>query len=445
MATLGEKIGITLQFNGGEALSGIRRVDSALSGLKRLIAVIFTGKTINDMARFGREMYSMSLRTGMSAQKLNSLRNAFIAAGSGAKGFEKTIGNITTGLRGLSLGRGEFAAKLGMIGVSPYTAEGRLKTADETLYDIADWAKSQEGIMPKEQILYMLNELFGIDTELGEKLLGGGDEFRRNQEEAQKRMGSINDGAIESLKNLKQGFDELWGSLKILGVNLFGKLAKHIQPVIDLFRSLFVWLSQDSELLENIGSVLSVFLKVITGLVYIIGRAVWMIGETIGNFISWIASKFMGGDKAEDINKSIDEYRKSPGSTELDLVKLQKDFDSGKINKQKNETQYYAALNILRTNNPQKYQEKWEQESFNQPMRMAELGFKPETTYKPESLFNEIPTNVEQVNTTNNGGDTTKNVNVQVEQNFNGPTNASDVRNVNDDLVEYVEALDFME
>ena len=443
MATLGERIGITLHFNGGEALSGIRRVDSALSGLKRLILAVFTGKTINDMARFGREMYSMSLRTGMSAQKLNSLRNAFISAGSGAKGFEKTIGNISNGLRGLSLGRGEFAAKLGMIGVSPYTASGRLKTADETLYDIADWAKSQEGIMSKEQILYMLSELFGIDTELGEKLLGGSDEFRRNQEEAQKRMGSISGEAVESLKNLKQGFDELWGSLKILGVNLFGKLAKYIQPVIELFRDIFVWLSQDSELLENFGKVLGFLVKVIGGIVGAIAYALGIVSAAVGVFVGWIASKFMGGNKMKAMNESIKEYKGENG--ELDIGRMKADFRSGKISKENNELQYYAALNILRKNDPKRYQELWEQESFNNTMRMAELGFKPETTYKAERLFDGMPTNLEQASITNNNGNVTKNVDVQMTQNFNGPTNASDVRNANDELADRLELLEFAE
>lgn len=443
MATLGERIGIQIAFNGTNALSGMKRVDSALRGLKRLIIAVFTGKTINDMARFGREMYSMSLRTGISAQKLNSLRNAFIAAGSGAKGFEKTIGNISAGLRGLSLGRGDFAAKLGMIGISPYTAEGKLKTADETLYDIADWAKSQEGIMPKEQILYMMNELFGIDTELGEKLLGGSEQFRREQEEANRRIGEINSGTIESLKNLKQGLDELWGSLKILSVNFFGKLAKHIQPVIDLFRSVFVWLSQDSELLENFGKVLGFLVKTITFIASVIAGIIGGLAAAVGAFIGWIASKFMGGNKMEAMNKSIQEYRGENGR--LDIGRMKKDFREGKISKEKDELQYYAALNILRQSDPKMYQEKWEQESFNNTMRMAELGFKPETTYKAESLFDGMPMNVEQVTNTNNEGNVTKNVNIQMEQNFNGQTNPSDVRNANDEMIGRMSAVEFVE
>ena len=403
MATLGERIGITLAFNGGQAFSGIQKVNFALTGLKRLISAIFVGKTINDMARFGKEMYAMSLRTGLSARKLNSLRNAFISAGSDAQGFEKTINNISNGLRGLALGRGDFASKLGMIGVSPYTAEGRIKTADEALYDIADWAKSQEGLMSQEQILYMLRELFGIDEKLGEKLLGGGESFRRLQEESQRRMGTVSDEAVSGLEKLNTGLNELWGSLKNLSANFFGKLAHHLGPVIDLVRTVFVELGKNKDVLEAFGTAIGTLVKLIVSVVGLLGYALGsfasFIGKIIAGIVHWTSRLFFNDSHIGEQYEALNPYRVSEGSSEIDIQRLMDDFNSGKINKG-DEVLYYTALRILK-NYGGRYQEAWEHESIQNTARMAELGFTPDTSFKTEKLFDEMPTNLEQASISN--------------------------------------------
>ena len=69
---------IKLKYNGKDAEAGIRRVTDAFSTFRKVVTTVVAGKMIRDVTRFGREITNLSDRTGMSVQKLSSLRNVFI-------------------------------------------------------------------------------------------------------------------------------------------------------------------------------------------------------------------------------------------------------------------------------------------------------------------------------------------------------------------------------
>ena len=221
--TLAHRIGIVLNYNGGKAEAGIKRLNKSFGTLKKVLTTVIAGKMVKDMAQFGRELNAMSLRTGASIAKLSSLRNAFISAGSGAQGFERVIGNISSGLRGLSMGRGELAGKLAMFGISPFNTNGTLKSEEDILYSVADWAKNQKGFMAREDILYRMQEILGIDEKLGKQLLNGAEEYRRIRKAADERMGVVRD--TKNLDELQTKWDEFWGTIKNTGAKAMEEIA----------------------------------------------------------------------------------------------------------------------------------------------------------------------------------------------------------------------------
>lgn len=215
------KIGYQIYFNGRDAMMGMNRMQKSFNLLKKTMMVVLAGKMIKDTAKFGQEFSLMAKRTGESIENLSKLRSSFISAGLGARGFEKVIGDISDGLLGLSMGRGEMASRLGMLGISPYEQESdgraRLKTEKEVLFALADWAKAQKdmGVMTDQDILYKFRTLLNIPDELGEKLLLGAEAYGEQIRESAERVGELQSEEIERLKELNRKTNEFGGALDV--------------------------------------------------------------------------------------------------------------------------------------------------------------------------------------------------------------------------------------
>lgn len=365
-------IGIGAKFNGKQAVDGIAKLQKSFVNLRRIAMTVVGGKIVKDISAFGREMNMMAERTGMSIAKLSSLRNAFISAGSGAKGFETVVNNIASGLQGLMMGRGDFAARLGMIGVSPYTSGGALKSESQVLYDIADWAKSQRGRMSKQQLLYQLNTLFGIDTQLGEKLLGGGAAFKKLQEDASKRMGSIDKDTTDSLDRMKTKWDELSGTMGNTTDKVIASLEKPLSIILDWSREVVKLAGDNPEitgaavgfasLSVGISSLAGVIGGVVSGVGALAGGLVGL-GIALAAVLAGIGGAWLGSQFAPDVedsergkqNEFLAKY-KTKGN-QLDYRRLEEDFDEGRLSV--NQEEATTALGVLRLYNPKKYGALW--------------------------------------------------------------------------------------
>lgn len=364
-------IGIGAKFNGKQAIDGIAKLQKSFITLRRIAMTVVGGKIIKDISAFGREMNMMAERTGMSITKLSSLRNAFISAGSGAKGFESVINNIASGLQGLMMGRGDFAAKLGMIGVSPYTAGGSLKSESQVLYDIADWAKSQRGRMSKQQLLYQLNTLFGIDTQLGEKLLGGGAAFKKLQEEADKRMGTIDKETTKSLDNIKTKWDELYGAVGNTTDKVVASLEKPLAMILDWSREVVKFAGDKAVINDTTTGLITLGVGIET-LAGAIGGVITGVGALAGGLMglgvalaavlagiggSWLGSWFAPDVSDSEIGKRNLFLEKYKTNGKMDYKRLQKDFDEGKLSQ--NQEEAITALSVLSYYDPKKYGVLW--------------------------------------------------------------------------------------
>ena len=321
------------------------------------------------------------------------------------------------------MGRGDFAARLGMIGVSPYTSSGALKSESQVLYDIADWAKSQRGRMSKQQLLYQLNTLFGIDTQLGEKLLGGGSAFKKLQEDASKRMGSIDKDTTDSLDRMKTKWDELSGTMGNTTDKVIASLEKPLSFILDWSREVAKAAGEHPKwtgavagigaLATGIGALGGVVAGAVSGMGALAGAIVGVIGVlgTIAELGVWGLLGFgvgYGGTNlinafrgSEDVRKNLEGYRIN--ETTFDFDKLEKDFWNGKINPN-DEAQYYSALWMLKNYKPEKYNELWQGAIAGDGAKRAEMY----------GIKTNLPTDIEKSSSGNGSGDTTNDIDVEM-------------------------------
>lgn len=330
-------INIVATFNGAKAFEGINRLERSFSRLKKIVMTVIAGKVVKEMANFGNQMTLMSERTGMSISRLSALRNAFVSSGAGAKAFEKTISSINDGLLGLSMGRGDFAAKLGMFGISPYTRTGALKTADQVMYDIADWAAKQKGRMSRKDILYRLTSIFGIDDATAIKMLQGGAAMRGSAYAASKRMGLVTDEQAEKLSKLKKKIDEFFGTIHNTFARVIADLEPYLTPILEKLQALvkaagdnpkvtaaIVGIIAGITTLMSVASALTAVLGPLTtalsGLFFAIELALGgILGWFLGKGAAWLVNLFAGGD-AEKRQKIFEKYSKD-GRLDIDAAK----------------------------------------------------------------------------------------------------------------------------
>lgn len=341
------RINIVASFNGAQAFAGISKLEKSFTHLKRIVFAVVGVKAMQSVANFGKEINMMADRTGLSVAKLSSLKNAFISAGSGAKGFQKTINQINEGLLGLSLGRGEYAAKLGMVGISPYTVSGALKTPDQILDDLADWANKQKGIMSKKDILYRLTSLFGIDEAKARTMLDGARAMRGRQAAANARMGILKGDESARLEKLKQRFDELFGTIENTIAKTVSNLEPYISPILESIQKFIKVAGEHPKVTSAIIGILGAFMGLaavggaLSGLVAAISglsvalpaltAALVAFGAAVAGFKlgEWVADivDFFSDHDTEKENKVLEKYvGKGKGEKGIDFAGAIKRF-----------------------------------------------------------------------------------------------------------------------
>ena len=233
MATVKEAV-IRLKYSGKEAEAGIKRMNNYWGAFRKIVTTVVAGKMIKDVTRFGREMSNLSYRTGMSVERLSSLRNVFIAAGAGARGLEKSIGAIHHGLMALQRGETEWATKLYPLGISPWG-----KNAEQVNYEIADAVKRMMdmGSISQEQAIDYLMSEFGKNEKEAKLMLGGSAAMLKYEADLREKVGQAQDANIKKLDNLKTSLDELSAAWSNATTNVIGFFGEPLMKGVDALTS----------------------------------------------------------------------------------------------------------------------------------------------------------------------------------------------------------------
>lgn len=256
------KVGILVEFNGKKAEAGLNRMERSFNQFKRVIVTVLGGKMIKEVANFGKEISLMADRTGMSIEKLSALRNVFISAGSGAKGFQATVDKINQGLLGLNRGEGQLAGVLAPLGISPFG-----KDAEQLIYEIADAAKEQLGIgRSKAEVLDYLTNVIGIDPYMAEQMLGGSQALLSERARLAERVGTLNKESVENLKDFNKSLNDLSATWENFKVNVLGKLVVVLQPIVEITTDLLSILSQYPEVGAMVVGVMGSLLSIMSAM-----------------------------------------------------------------------------------------------------------------------------------------------------------------------------------
>ncbi|MBO7732870.1 MAG: phage tail tape measure protein [Methanobrevibacter sp.] len=247
---------IKLKYNGKDAEAGIRRVTDAFSTFRKVVTTVVAGKMVRDVTRFGREITNLSDRTGMSVQKLSSLRNVFISAGAGARGFSRAIGEINHGLMALQRGETEWATKLYPLGISPWG-----KNPKEIMLETADAVKRMidTGAISEEQAIDYLISEFPYNEKQARLMLGGSQAFLENEAKLREKVGEAQQRNIDNLDKLKTSLDDLSASWENAKTNVIGFFGEPLMKGVDALTSVLKYFG-DNEVIGGINGLAAILI-----------------------------------------------------------------------------------------------------------------------------------------------------------------------------------------
>lgn len=239
MATV-QEVTIDVIFNGKTAKKELTNIKNLLKqishiGKSRLVKTFakiagvaaFSKMTIDAM-HLGRQMGILSDRTGVAAENLSAMRNAFKAVGGEAGSLDRVVGGLSKGLARLAVGDGETAAKLAAMNISAWDGSGRTRKPDDLLFDIADWTKRQlDAGRTKEEVASYLEDSFGIDYKLFQQLAKGSAEYRKELEAIPKTTKEES----EALERLSLAFSKLSAIISNTATKALAALAPAIEWV----------------------------------------------------------------------------------------------------------------------------------------------------------------------------------------------------------------------
>ena len=270
--------------------------------LAKFAAVGVWAKMTIDATKFGRSMSLLADRTGIATEKLAGMRSAFAAMGGKAGAVDKLIGSISKGLAGLSMGKGEYASKLAAMGISAWGANGKTRSPDLVMGDIADWTRNQLAMgRSNAEVAAFLEDAFGIDYETFKMLSLGRGGMAKAKTEMNAKTGTVETRQIENLNALYKSVALLKETFNVLNQRIAGDLAPAIQVISDLIQGfikefqsvwdLVVWSFKDIVGDTNaVNEVLMVFKEALSAVAKIIGGLLWIpmkLAELFGRFLAW--------------------------------------------------------------------------------------------------------------------------------------------------------------
>jgi hypothetical protein len=239
---------VRVGFNSKEFDAGAKKTNAALgkmagnfNGLAKIAKIAIGGKIASDMASMGQQMALLASKTGIEVGNLTSLSSAFTSAGSSASAFNNVVNKLNSGLMGLSMGDASIAGILGAMGISAYTAEGGIRTVDDIIPEIADWAKSQLDLgRDRREIQEYLARNLGFDTASANLLMGGSEAVAQEQLKALREGRTLSKEAAENLDRFNNKLKELWETLKYGFLDTFGQVAPIFEQTAEFFRKVAV-------------------------------------------------------------------------------------------------------------------------------------------------------------------------------------------------------------
>lgn len=221
----------------------LKNIDKSIKGLSRgfgrlgkLMGVGFGAYSIKKIADMGKQMSHLAFQTGLSVSSLSAMSSAFKSLGSSAGTFSRIAGRMNQGIIGLAMGNPEIASKLAAMGISTVDKSGRLKSSQQAMYEVADWAKGMKGRgIDSRMILAALQEM-GFDAASAQQAIyGGSGAFKAEAGKARAQGRYLTGYEAQQLKALSNNLAIVSDQFEYLGAAVLAPFAEAAEP---LFRGL---------------------------------------------------------------------------------------------------------------------------------------------------------------------------------------------------------------
>lgn len=210
--------------------------DSALK-----LGAIFTGAAagigllVQGVASSLGDLYSFSELNNMSARSVAALGKIATENDGSLEGMKSTIQSINKVIGEASLGIGRGAMTFEKLGLAAKGADGKVKSVDELLGDVAD---KMQGLSRQEQIA--MAEKLGIDPQFVKVLERGSANLAKLREEAE-MMNPFTEKDYELADQVDKLFIKAKGTLgvftKMLGVALLPTVKEVLQNYMEWFKA----------------------------------------------------------------------------------------------------------------------------------------------------------------------------------------------------------------
>ena len=141
---------------------------------------------------------------------------------------------MNQGIIGLAMGNPEVASKLAAMGISTVDKSGRLKSSQQAMYEVADWAKGMKGRgIDSRMILAALQEM-GFDAASAQKAIyGGSGAFKAEAGKARAQGRYLTGYEAQQLKTLSNNLAIVSDQFEYLGAAVLAPFAEAAEPLFD--------------------------------------------------------------------------------------------------------------------------------------------------------------------------------------------------------------------
>ena len=261
---------------------GMGQVLSEVGRRMTITSTVIAGGMMAAMKKtidFGHELNIMSQRTGITTETLSSFRISADKSGTSITAISKGIRTLNTEMYKASRGSYEATRTFTNLGISIKDSTGKMKSATQLVYDMADKFSKMEDETEKTSLAMKLFGRYGMELI---PMLNLGSKGLREDADAAKRLGVV------MSKDAAESADQLSNKLTLLKASSQGVYMQFMQSVIPVLQTMTVtmtsiitkvkdWVATHPALTRVVAQSATVFLMFATS----ISPMIWTLGRMV--------------------------------------------------------------------------------------------------------------------------------------------------------------------
>ena len=210
---------------------------------------------VKKTADIGDQFDKMSLRTGVSVEKLSALAHVADISGTSIDTIENSLRFLASGLKDAADGTGLAKDAFEELGISVVDSEGNLR---DTVDVMKEAATKLSKMTDETKKVALAGEIFGkrYGSQLLPMLKMGGQGIEDLMKQAEKLNLTITDKAAKAAANFKDEMTKLTGSIAGLGRDIGNILIPHLTELskraVEVVKNITAWSKEHPELISGI-------------------------------------------------------------------------------------------------------------------------------------------------------------------------------------------------